>query len=241
MTRVTSVPVPPRPSMTVRVSTQAFALGVVYGASNLGIQHQMMHFVSNLQYYVMFEVIECSWAEFEGEMRAAKDLDQLIGAQGRLLDRVLQRVLLAEGAEAVKRQMDRVFRAILDYTLAHQQLCQAAERALARRGAIARMDEEAALEREWGVAGAEGRAEEGEAEEDGAGDLEGGMRPPRALTAKLAVRAAEFVEAFGALREQLDGTKLEATADLRSLMFRLDFSEYYSAAGAAAAEAPAGR
>ncbi|KAJ1487429.1 Spc98 family-domain-containing protein [Baffinella frigidus] len=205
---------------------QQFALGVVYGASNLGIQHQMMHFISNLQYYVMFEVIECSWAEFEAEMLAAKDLDQLISAQNRLLDLVLERVLLVEAAEEQRRQMEKVFKSILDYCLAHQQLCEVTEQALARRGAISRSDEEAVLEKRWGV----DDPDAGQDDDDDGGELGGGMRPPRALTGKIAVKTAEFVEAFGHLREMLEST---TSADLRSLTFRLDFSEFYSSSSAA--------
>jgi hypothetical protein len=34
----------------------------------------MTHFVSNLQYYIMFEVLESSWSEFEQEVKKAQDL-----------------------------------------------------------------------------------------------------------------------------------------------------------------------
>ena len=30
----------------------------------------MMHFVANIQYYMMFEVLECSWDTFNKEMQA---------------------------------------------------------------------------------------------------------------------------------------------------------------------------
>ena len=39
-------------------------------------------------------------------------------------------------------------------------------------------------------------------------------------------RGVQFREAFGKLREMLGSTKI---ADLRSLNFRLDFSEFYTA------------
>ena len=29
----------------------------------------MMHFVANMQYYMMFEVLECSWAKFKEDMQ----------------------------------------------------------------------------------------------------------------------------------------------------------------------------
>jgi hypothetical protein len=29
----------------------------------------MMHFIANMQYYMMFEVLECSWAKFKEDMQ----------------------------------------------------------------------------------------------------------------------------------------------------------------------------
>ncbi|KAI3472133.1 hypothetical protein Pfo_029621 [Paulownia fortunei] len=46
---------------------------------------EMNHFVSNLQYYIMFEVLEVSWSNFSKELEAAKDLDDLLGAHEKYL------------------------------------------------------------------------------------------------------------------------------------------------------------
>jgi gamma-tubulin complex component 3 len=43
--------------------------------------NEMNHFVTNFQYYIMFEVLEVSWARFSDEMDAAKDLDDLLCAR----------------------------------------------------------------------------------------------------------------------------------------------------------------
>lgn len=44
------------------------------------LRNEMNHFVTNLQYYMMFEVLEGSYTEFEREMAAATGLDELIAA-----------------------------------------------------------------------------------------------------------------------------------------------------------------
>jgi len=31
-----------------------------------------MHFMANMQYYMMFEVLECSWATFNKEMQVSR-------------------------------------------------------------------------------------------------------------------------------------------------------------------------
>ena len=33
----------------------------------------MMHFMANMQYYMMFEVLECSWATLNKEMQMQRD------------------------------------------------------------------------------------------------------------------------------------------------------------------------
>ncbi len=41
------------------------------------LRNEMLHFISNLQYYMMFQVLECSWDELHKRMKAASDLDQV--------------------------------------------------------------------------------------------------------------------------------------------------------------------
>jgi hypothetical protein len=48
---------------------------------------------------------------------------------------------------------------------------------------------------------------------------------PAELCSAISLKAAEFKQAFGRLREMLGKT---TSADLRSLNFRLDFSEFYA-------------
>lgn len=44
------------------------------------LRNEMIHFINNLQYYMMFEVIESAWQDLEADMAKAEDLDQLIVA-----------------------------------------------------------------------------------------------------------------------------------------------------------------
>ena len=47
------------------------------------LRMEMNHFVLNLQYYCMFEVLEASWTDFEQDMAKATGLDQLITAHDK--------------------------------------------------------------------------------------------------------------------------------------------------------------
>lgn len=41
---------------------------------------EMIHFINQMQYYILFEVIECSWVQFQESVESAKTLDEVIKA-----------------------------------------------------------------------------------------------------------------------------------------------------------------
>lgn len=57
--------------------------GAVLGVlKNLqGLRNEMAHLCTNLQAYLMFEVLERAWTQFTAQIAAAPDLDSLIGTQ----------------------------------------------------------------------------------------------------------------------------------------------------------------
>ncbi|KAI9206326.1 Spc98 family-domain-containing protein [Polychytrium aggregatum] len=57
---------------------------------------EMIHFIQQLQYYMQFEVLECSWDELYGFIKSKPgDLDQLITAHIRYLNNILTKSFLA--------------------------------------------------------------------------------------------------------------------------------------------------
>ena len=62
---------------------------------------EMDHFISNFQYYIMFEVLEVSWLEFSNEMEIAKDLDDLLAAHEKYLDSIVEKSLLGERSQTL--------------------------------------------------------------------------------------------------------------------------------------------
>ncbi|KAJ3235513.1 Gamma-tubulin complex component 3 [Chytriomyces hyalinus] len=60
---------------------------------------EMIHFTYQLQYYILFEVLECSWTELNSYLvKRTGDLDQLIGAHNKYLNNITSRGLLAATA-----------------------------------------------------------------------------------------------------------------------------------------------
>eukprot|EP00064_Thunnus_orientalis_P015199 superscaffoldBa00002774_g15249 len=66
-----------------------------------GVLHQchilaseMVHFIHQMQYYITFEVLECSWDELWNKVQQAQDLDHIIAAHDVFLDTIISRCLL---------------------------------------------------------------------------------------------------------------------------------------------------
>ncbi|KAF0380096.1 Gamma-tubulin complex component 3 [Gigaspora margarita] len=55
---------------------------------------EMIHFTSQLQYYILFEVIECSWDELVKDYTKSGDLDSLIEAHNKYLKNITTKVFL---------------------------------------------------------------------------------------------------------------------------------------------------
>lgn len=60
----------------------------------------MIHFLHQTQYYFLFEVLECSWAEMMRQVNQAECLDDVINAHTTFLNSVQCGVLLDCGPEA---------------------------------------------------------------------------------------------------------------------------------------------
>ncbi|KAI7729463.1 hypothetical protein M8C21_020370 [Ambrosia artemisiifolia] len=77
--------------------------------------NEMNHFLTNLQYYIMFEVLEVSWANFSDEMEASKDLDDLLSAHDKYLHSIVEKSLLGERSQALYKSLFMLFDLILRF------------------------------------------------------------------------------------------------------------------------------
>ena len=66
---------------------------------------EMNHFITNLQYYIMFEVLEVSWSNFSSEMESAKDLDDLLAAHEKYLHSIVEKSLLGERSQSLYKTL----------------------------------------------------------------------------------------------------------------------------------------
>ncbi|XP_062112176.1 gamma-tubulin complex component 3 [Humulus lupulus] len=76
---------------------------------------EMNHFVTNLQYYIMFEVLEVSWSTLSNEMEVAKDLDDLLAAHEKYLNSIVEKSLLGERSQTLYKSLFVLFDLILRF------------------------------------------------------------------------------------------------------------------------------
>ncbi|KAJ0809165.1 putative gamma-tubulin complex component protein [Helianthus annuus] len=181
--------------------------------------NEMNHFLTNLQYYIMFEVLEVSWANFSDEMEASKDLDDLLSAHDKYLHSIVEKSLLGERSQALYKSLFMLFDLILRFRSHADRLYEGIYEFQART-----MEDKT-----------EPSAHSRSKSEDSESWLSDGRK---AITQ----RADEFLRNMG---QEIDAVSKEYSSlfkgfisqlpvqqhiDLKFLMFRLDFSEFYGSA-----------
>eukprot|EP00250_Pteridium_aquilinum_P012464 c20743_g1_i1 orf=307-2976(+) len=174
------------------------------------LRNEMNHFVTNLQYYIMFEVLEYSWANFSDEMEDAQDLDDLIAAHEKYLTSIIEKALLGERSKLLCKTLFSLFDLILRFRGLADRLYENARAVQARSDSSARKK----LERELlhSTAGRKMASSEFTVEFlKGMGEEMDGV-------------AAEYSSLLEGFIAQLP---VQQHVDLKFLSFRLDFSEFY--------------
>ncbi|RZB40076.1 gamma-tubulin complex component 3 [Asbolus verrucosus] len=89
---------------------------------------EMIHFLHQTQYYFLFEVLECSWAEMLRQVNHAECLDDIIGAHTIFLNSVQCGVLLDESSRQLFSQLRSIYNFILNLEGHQEALNEAATR-----------------------------------------------------------------------------------------------------------------
>ncbi|KAL5545439.1 hypothetical protein UlMin_005126 [Ulmus minor] len=183
---------------------------------------EMNHFVTNLQYYIMFEVLEVSWSNLSNELEVAKDLDDLLAAHDKYLNSIVEKSLLGERSQSLYKSLFVLFDLILRFRGHADRLYEGIHELQARtESSLPSQDK-----------GKSRKPSKDRSSEPGTWISEG----RKALTQ----RANEFLRNMG---QDLDAISKEYSSlleafisqlpmqqhvDLKFLMFRLDFTEFYS-------------
>ncbi|XP_008791865.3 gamma-tubulin complex component 3 [Phoenix dactylifera] len=171
---------------------------------------EMNHFVTNFQYYIMFEVLEVSWARFSEEMDAAKDLDDLLAAHDKYLNSIMEKSLLGERSRDIIKTLFTLFDLILRFRSHHDRWFERINELQLR-----------------------GRGKSRSKSKEPGSWVDGGRKAMiqlareffRIMDEDLDTIAKEYSASLDAFISQLP---MQQHVDLKFLLFRLDFTEYYS-------------
>ncbi|KAK7336665.1 hypothetical protein VNO77_17211 [Canavalia gladiata] len=183
---------------------------------------EINHFISNLQYYIMFEVLEISWSNFLSEMEVAKDLDDLLAAHEKYLHSIVEKSLLGDLSQSLYKSLFVIFDLILRFRSRADRLYEGIHELQARimESSLSSRDQNKSRKQLNDKS-----AEQGSWIADG--------------RKALSQRAGEFLRNMG---QDLDAIAKEYSSlqegfisqlpvqqhvDLKFLFFRLDFNEFY--------------
>ncbi|MBN3303534.1 GCP3 protein, partial [Amia calva] len=190
-----------------------------------GVLHQchilaseMVHFIHQMQYYITFEVLECSCDELWNKVQQAQDLDHIIAAHEVFLDTIISRCLLDTNSRALLNQLRAIFDQIIEFQNAQDALYRAALEELQLRLQFEEKKRQRETEGEWGVTAAQEEEEKKRVQEFQ--DAIPKMRSQlRILT--------HFYQ--GIVQQFLVLLMTSSDESLQFLSFRLDFNEHYKA------------
>nr|XP_011745965.1 gamma-tubulin complex component 3 [Macaca nemestrina] len=190
-----------------------------------GVLHQchvlaseMVHFIHQMQYYITFEVLECSWDELWNKVQQAQDLDHIIAAHEAFLDTIISRCLLDGDSRALLNQLRAVFDQIIELQNAQDAIYRAALEELQRRLQFEEKKKQREIEGQWGVTAAEE-----EEENKRIGEFKESI--PK-MCSQLRI-LTHFYQ--GIVQQFLVLLTTSSDESLRFLSFRLDFNEHYKA------------
>ncbi|EDV25710.1 uncharacterized protein TRIADDRAFT_23488, partial [Trichoplax adhaerens] len=185
-------------------------------ASNI-LTAELIHFINQMQYYIMFEVLECAWDELVKRVEEAKDLDDVIDAHDKFQEIIITRSLLDSHSRDLQTQIRSIFNFILQFQNLLESLFSAAQYEVDSEKKIERDAEKRSKQGQWGMTDTETEIEERRVEEF--------ISTTIPTTLKKLNKILESSKA--AIRTFLLSLISKADVSLRFLCFRLDFNEFY--------------
>ncbi|XP_019959482.1 gamma-tubulin complex component 3 [Paralichthys olivaceus] len=190
-----------------------------------GVLHQchilaseMVHFIHQMQYYITFEVLECSWDELWNKVQQAQDLDHIIAAHEVFLDTIISRCLLDNNSRSLLNQLRSIFDQIIEFQSSQDSLYRSALEELTLRLQYEERKKQREEEGQWGVT-AELEAEEKRRIQEFQETISKMRSQFRILTHCYQSSVQQFLVLLMTSSDE----------SLRFLSFRLDFNEHYRA------------
>jgi len=180
----------------------------------MSLRSDMSNFITNLQYYFVFEVLEGSWEVFLTSMKKAADLDELISAHEVYLATLQRKILLDEESQPLHAELYKLFAVMQDFLSFMNRLHSRAQEAGATHQVAQLQQCDNGSRGQWGVQAGQSRLE-GLVSEDELFEL-------KAVLDTIHQQYNTHLNAFVSL------LPAQTHVDLRFLKFRLNFTDFYS-------------
>lgn len=77
----------------------------------------MAHFVSNIHNYILVEVLESAWTVFLDGLRSVRDLDSLIILQKKFVSDIIDKALLSDQQKDLYKLLQKLLNCVYTFTL----------------------------------------------------------------------------------------------------------------------------
>ncbi|XP_063691040.1 gamma-tubulin complex component 3-like [Bolinopsis microptera] len=177
---------------------------------------EMQHFISQVQYYINFEVLECSWKELENAVDTAENLDHIIEAHKRFLGIVSERLMLNQEHLQVLTKLYANYKNAINFMDAYDKAHEVLKKANIIRAKRHDSMNLKTKQGDWGIKAADEAAI---------------VQEDKEFQAQLKAIAKIFTNnqsTFStSLRDFLMALSLEADDSMKFLSLRIDFNEHY--------------
>jgi gamma-tubulin complex component 3 len=179
------------------------------------LRNEMLHFISNLQYYIMFEVLEYSWDELVKDMKQATDLDVLIAAHSKYLNYINEKLFLTSSTEPIQKDLKNLLEVILRFCRIQDHIYVTALDQSTKKNKRDQSKYEKEMQEKWGI----------EPETDNSREEK---KEKYQLSPEIKTQLSALTDDYNSLFKSFTGLlSKNDDENLRFLTFRFDFNGYY--------------
>ncbi|CAH0492198.1 unnamed protein product [Peronospora farinosa] len=183
------------------------------------VRSEMIHFITNLLNYIMFEVLETAWHKLVKDLNAAKDLDGLIESHAAYIISIKRNGFLMKESREILTQLKLIFATIIRFCKAQKNLYTTAmhEKHVEERRQEVMQHQE--LDCSWGIQ--EEEVYDKRKDRDAFGSNSKIFR-------QIEEMSDEFSHQFLKLLDIVKHNSMRGSQSLSFLMSRFDFNEFYA-------------
>ncbi|XP_029648299.1 gamma-tubulin complex component 3 homolog [Octopus sinensis] len=184
---------------------------------------KMVQFISQLQYYINFEVLECSWDKLVNEVKKSKDLNDIIKAHDLFLEEITTGCLLNKDSYKISEQLRSIFDLIIKFQVELEKMYKLINEEKLRRAEIESARKRKTNKGAWALTAAE--------EAHDAKMREMFQAKVHSCTTEFNVLGTTYESMVQRFLDLLGISKFNVDHKLQYLCYRLDFNEHYKTLG----------